>query len=108
MVFSKRRLVAVWRNYRPIREGWSHVFVRWWKCLILTLNTEGLQQPLLQRLDFKREENANDCMTSIGQGQSKVVDPSIAANKFDKEKNNSSKEVKTSTTWLTLKEDGDS
>ena len=79
-----------------------HVFVRWWKCWILTLNTEGLQQSLFQRLDFKRKENANDCMTSIGQH------PSIAANKFDKEKNNSSKEVNTSTTWLTLKQDGDS
>ena len=77
-----------------------HVFVRWWKCWILTLNTE--------RLDFKRKENANDCMTSIGQGPSKVVDLSIAANKFDKEKNNSSKDVKTSTTWLTLEKDGDS
>ena len=43
---------------------------------------------------LKRKENMQTMgMTSIWQRHSKVKDPSIAANKFDKEKNNCSKAV---------------
>ena len=56
----------------------------------------------------KRKENANGCTTSTWQGPSKTTEPSLAVNKYDKEKNNSSKESKNSTTRLTLKQAGGS
>ena len=57
---------------------------------------------------LKRKEKTNDCTTSTWQGLSKTTEPSLAVNKYDKEKNNSSKESKNSTTRLTLKEAGGS
>ena len=57
---------------------------------------------------LKRKENANDCTTSSWQGLSKTTEPSLAVNKYDKEKNNRSKESKNSTTRLTLKRAGGS
>ena len=57
---------------------------------------------------LKRKENANDCTTSTWQGPSKTTEPSLAVNKYVKEKNNSSKESKNSTTRLTLKQAGGS
>ena len=76
---------------------------------ILTVNAEAsskysINDPTL----LKRTENANDCTTSTWQGQKKNTGPFLAVNKFDKEKNNRSKESKNSTTRLTLKQAGGS
>ena len=46
--------------------------------------------------------------SSTWQRLNKTTEPSLAVNKFDKEKNNSSKESKNSTARLTLKHDGGS
>ena len=66
------------------------------------LSNHSIDDPTL----LKRKENANDCTTSTWQGLNKTAEPSLAVNKYDKEKNNSSKELKNSTTRLTLKQAG--
>ena len=61
---------------------------------ILTLNAEGPQPPLNQRPDFAQAKG--ECKRlhdeHQGQGPSKTTEPPLAINKYDQEKNNSSKE----------------
>ena len=76
---------------------------------VLYLTADGPQKPLNQRPEFARAiKECKRLQDAHLARPSKVVDPSIPANKFDKEKNNNSKAVKTSTKLLTQKKrDGD-
>ena len=70
----------------------------------LLLSNRWINDPTL----FKRKGNARDDTTNRWQGPSRKKEPFVEASKWDKEKNNSSKEPKSTTMRSTLEQAGGS